>query len=60
MQETERGDTGVLTTLFAHNVWANLKLIDFCEKLTDEQLDARRWVALVRYAIRCGTSSGPR
>ncbi len=40
MQDTERGDTSVLTTLFAHNVWANLKLLDFCEKLTDEQLDA--------------------
>ena len=40
MQETERGDTSVLTTLFAHNVWANLKLIDFCEQLADAQLDA--------------------
>ena len=39
MQHTERGsDTSVLTTLFAHNGWANLKLIDFCEKLSDEQL----------------------
>lgn len=39
MQDTERGDTSVLTGLFAHNGWANLKLLDFCEKLTDEQLD---------------------
>ncbi len=39
MQDTEPGDTSVLTTLFAHNVWANLKLVDFCEQLTDEQLD---------------------
>jgi len=40
MQDNERGDTSVLTTLFAHNAWANLKLLDFCEKLSDEQLDA--------------------
>jgi len=40
MQETEGGDTSVLTTLFAHNTWANLKLLDFCERLSDAQLDA--------------------
>jgi uncharacterized damage-inducible protein DinB len=40
MQENERGDTSVLTTLFAHNAWANLKLLDFCEHLSDAQLDA--------------------
>jgi uncharacterized damage-inducible protein DinB len=40
MVDNERGDTSVLTTLFAHNVWANLKLLDFCEHLSDEQLDA--------------------
>ena len=40
MQDTERGDTSVLTTLFAHNTWANLRLLDFCAKLSDEQLDA--------------------
>src|SRR6476620_12568234 len=40
MQETERGDTSVLTTLFGHNAWANLKLLDFCERLSGEQLDA--------------------
>ncbi len=40
MQEDQRGDTSVLNTLFAHNVWANLKLLDFCEQLSDEQLDA--------------------
>ncbi|MCC6455736.1 MAG: DinB family protein [Caldilineaceae bacterium] len=40
MQENERGDTSVLTKLFAHNAWANLKLLDFCEGLSDEQLDA--------------------
>jgi uncharacterized damage-inducible protein DinB len=40
MHDMERGDMSVLTTLFAHNVWANLKLIDFCEQLTDAQLDA--------------------
>ena len=40
MRESERGDTSVLTTLFAHNVWASLTLLDFCERLSDEQLDA--------------------
>jgi uncharacterized damage-inducible protein DinB len=40
MPEHEPGDASVLTTLFAHNVWANLKLLDFCERLSDEQLDA--------------------
>src|SRR5215211_5887759 len=40
MQDTERGDTGVLDKLFAHNAWASLKLLDFCERLSDEQLDA--------------------
>lgn len=29
-----------LTTLFAHNRWANLRLLEACEKLSDEQLDA--------------------
>ncbi len=39
MHDTERSDTTLLTTLFAHNIWANLKLIDACEQLTDEQLN---------------------
>jgi uncharacterized damage-inducible protein DinB len=40
MRDNESGDTSVLTTLFAHNTWANLKLLSFCERLSDEQLDA--------------------
>ena len=40
MGDTERGDTSVLTTLFAHNLWANLALLDFCAGLSDAQLDA--------------------
>jgi uncharacterized damage-inducible protein DinB len=40
MADNERGDTSVLHTLFAHNTWANLKLLDFCAHLTDTQLDA--------------------
>jgi uncharacterized damage-inducible protein DinB len=39
MTETERGDTSVLTKLFDHNTWANLKLLNFCEGLSDAQLD---------------------
>jgi uncharacterized damage-inducible protein DinB len=30
----------VLVTLFRHNGWANLKLLEFCEALSDEQLDS--------------------
>ena len=29
-----------LTTLFSHNLWANLKLLDLCAELTSEQLHA--------------------
>lgn len=39
MQANERGDASVLTTLFHHNAWANLTLLDFCERLSDAQLD---------------------
>ena len=39
MTENQTGDTSVLATLFAHNAWANQKLLDFCEKLSDAQLD---------------------
>jgi len=40
MREHDGGDTSVLTALFAHNTWANLKLLDFCERLSDAQLDS--------------------
>lgn len=30
-----------LTEIFRHNLWANLRLLDACEGLDDEQLDAR-------------------
>ena len=36
----EPGDTSVVTALFRHNAWANLKLLEFCQGLADEQLDA--------------------
>src|SRR5262249_5878132 len=29
-----------LTTLFSHNLWANLRLLERCAKLSNEQLDA--------------------
>ena len=32
--------TDTLTTLFGHNLWANLQLLDLCATLNDEQLDA--------------------
>ena len=31
-----------LTTLFSHNLWANLRLLERCAELTPEQLDATR------------------
>jgi uncharacterized damage-inducible protein DinB len=33
------GDTSVLTSLFRHNLWANLRLLDFCAGLSDAQLE---------------------
>ena len=30
--------TDTLTTLFSHNLWANLRLLERCAKLSDEQL----------------------
>jgi uncharacterized damage-inducible protein DinB len=32
--------TDTLTTLFGHNLWANLRLLEQCAALTSEQLDA--------------------
>jgi len=34
------GNEGFITDLFRHNTWANLKLLDACQNLGDEQLDA--------------------
>ena len=39
MESTTQADTSVLRVLFYHNTWANLKLLDFCEALSEEQLD---------------------
>jgi uncharacterized damage-inducible protein DinB len=30
----------LLVTLYEHNTWANLRLLDFCAGLSDEQPDA--------------------
>ena len=32
--------TDTLTTLFNHNLWANMRLLERCTELTSEQLDA--------------------
>ena len=40
MPDNERDNTGILTKFFEHNVWASLKLLDFCEGLSAEQLDS--------------------
>jgi len=29
-----------ITTIFSHHLWANLRMLDRCRELTDEQLDA--------------------
>ncbi len=39
MMQAEQRDASVPAALFRHNTWANLKLLDFCEGLSDEQLD---------------------
>jgi uncharacterized damage-inducible protein DinB len=40
MSKDNLGDTSVLTRFFRHNTWANLKLLDFCAGLSDQQLNA--------------------
>jgi len=40
MPPPDQPSQAVLTTLFRHHVWANLKLLDYCERLTAEQLAA--------------------
>ena len=40
MHDNDRRETSVLTTLFAHNAWANRKLLDFCATLSEEHLAA--------------------
>jgi uncharacterized damage-inducible protein DinB len=32
--------TDTLTTLFSHNLWANVRILEQCAELTSEQLDA--------------------
>ena len=32
--------TDTVTTLFNHHLWANLRLLEQCAELTNEQLDA--------------------
>jgi uncharacterized damage-inducible protein DinB len=39
MTDNSHGGVSVVNTLFAHNAWANLKLLNFCEQLSDAQLD---------------------
>jgi uncharacterized damage-inducible protein DinB len=39
LQPTAQTDNSVLEALFHHNTWANLKLLDYCEGLNDEQLE---------------------
>lgn len=38
--QPEQPGTSVLLALFQHNTWASLKLLDFCARLSDEQLGA--------------------
>ena len=39
MSQREHGAAEVLSRLFRHNTWANLTLLDYCERLDDQQLD---------------------
>ena len=38
--QPDQPGTSVLVALFQHNAWASLKLLDFCARLSDEQLNA--------------------
>lgn len=40
MQTAESADSTVVQTLFRHNAWANLQMLQFCATLSDEQLDS--------------------
>lgn len=39
MLPTTQTENSVLVTLFRHNLWANRKLLEFCEALSAEQLE---------------------
>lgn len=41
MSQRGEGPAELLTRMFRHNTWANLTLLDFCEKLGDHELDDR-------------------
>lgn len=36
----QNGDTSILVSMFRHNTWANLRLLDACAGLDEAQLDA--------------------
>lgn len=40
MPTPDQADTSFQRVLFAHHTWANLKLLEFCEGLSEEQLEA--------------------
>jgi uncharacterized damage-inducible protein DinB len=40
MPESNHDTTHLLVKFFEHHIWANMRLLDFCEQLSDEQLDA--------------------
>jgi uncharacterized damage-inducible protein DinB len=40
MPSPDQADTSVQRVLFAHHTWANLKLLEFCEALSEEQFVA--------------------
>lgn len=41
MDESQQADASVVTALFRHNRWANLKLLEACASLSAGQLDER-------------------
>ena len=57
MGADQPADTSVLAALFAHNAWANLKLLGFCAGLSDEPT-APAWRALL--LLRAPLYGGPR
>ena len=51
--------TDTLTTLYRHNRWANLRLLERCAGLSDEQLDATLLGTLAQFETPCSTLSPP-
>ena len=61
MSDNLQGDTSVLTKLFQHNTWANLKLLNFCESLPATTTGGSHyWRFWFNFATLCCILSAPK